>query len=85
MTVATKIFIHILIARGAPGDIRGAFFVLSHRPHHEPHPHAMGPTALANAQAEGLTLDDVGPIAEHARTTERFDMAVNELVRAKVG
>ena len=41
--------------------------------------------ALANAQAEGLTIDDVLAMAEHAKTTEAFDRAVNELVRAKSG
>lgn len=38
--------------------------------------------ALAHAQAEGLSLDDVAAMAEHARTPERFDRDVNELVRA---
>lgn len=41
--------------------------------------------ALANAHAEGLSLQDVIAMAEHARTPERFDFAVNELIRAKVG
>lgn len=41
--------------------------------------------ALANGLAEGLSLQDVAAMAEHARTPERFDFAVNELIRAKVG
>lgn len=41
--------------------------------------------ALANADVEGLSLQDVKEMAEHAITAERFDSAVNELVRATKG
>jgi len=41
--------------------------------------------ALANAQTEGLSLDDVLAMAEHADTPEAFDRAVNELVRTMNG
>lgn len=41
--------------------------------------------ALENADVEGLSLQDVKAMAEHASTPERFDYAVNELVRAMRG
>jgi hypothetical protein len=41
--------------------------------------------ALQNAGVEGLTLQDTIAMAEHARTPERFDYAVNELVRTVRG
>ncbi len=41
--------------------------------------------ALGNADVEGLSLQDVKAMAEHANTPERFDYAVNELVRATKG
>ena len=41
--------------------------------------------AIANAQAEGLTLDDLEQMAEYAEDGERFDAAVNELVRTLNG
>lgn len=41
--------------------------------------------ALVNADVEGLSLQDVKAMAEHASTPERFDSAVNELVRATKG
>lgn len=41
--------------------------------------------AIRNAKAEGLTLDDIAAMAEHAKTPRDFDTAVNELIRATVG
>jgi hypothetical protein len=41
--------------------------------------------AIANAQNEGLTLQDIATMAEHAKTPQDFDRAVNELIRATVG
>lgn len=41
--------------------------------------------ALTNALVEGLTLEDLAMMAEHAHTPEDFDRAVNELIRATVG
>jgi len=42
-------------------------------------------SALANANAEGLTLEDVVAMAEYAETPQSFDQAVNELIRSIVG
>jgi hypothetical protein len=42
-------------------------------------------SALANAAIEGLALSDVVEMAEHAKTPQLFDRAVNELVRATSG
>jgi len=41
--------------------------------------------ALTNALVEGLEIEDVAMMAEHADTPQAFDEAVNELVRATVG
>ena len=41
--------------------------------------------AICNAIAEGMSLRDLFAMAEHARTCERFDTAVNELARATNG
>jgi len=35
--------------------------------------------ALDNAQAEGMTIDDLQAMAQHARTAQEFDTAVNVL------
>lgn len=39
-------------------------------------------SALGNAYASGLTLEDVQAMAEHADTPEAFDHAVNMLAEA---
>lgn len=39
--------------------------------------------AIANAQAEGLTIDDLAAMAEHATTPKQFDHAVNTLVQTQ--
>lgn len=41
--------------------------------------------AIANARAEGLSLADLAAMAEHAKTVQAFDRAVNDLVRATNG
>ena len=38
--------------------------------------------AICNAIAEGMSLNDLFAMAQHARTCERFDAAVNELASA---
>lgn len=41
--------------------------------------------AIRNAHTEGLTIQDLAAMAEHAKTPQDFDTAVNELIRATVG
>lgn len=38
--------------------------------------------AIANARDSGLSIDDLGKMAEYAASAEKFDEAVNELCEA---
>jgi len=41
--------------------------------------------SICNAMSEGLTIEDLFACAENAKTPEKFDEAVNILVRLKNG